>query len=72
MWVLKGASFIDTPWRVVMNRATLVGRLLARLLMSAAHGGVPVTLLGYSMGARSAVLPFLTLSDTLLGQLGCC
>eukprot|EP00884_Botryococcus_braunii_P011363 jgi/Botrbrau1/20227/Bobra.31_1s0023.2 len=38
MWVLKGAGFIDTPWRVVMNRATLVGHLLARVLMSGAHG----------------------------------
>ena len=31
----------------------LAGQLLAHVLMSGAHGGRPVTLIGYSMGARS-------------------
>ena len=38
----------------VANRAVLAGELLAHVLMSGAHGGRPVTLVGYSMGARSA------------------
>lgn len=37
----------------VSNRAVLAGQLLAHVLMSGAHGGRPVTLIGYSMGARS-------------------
>jgi hypothetical protein len=36
----------------VMNRAVLAGQLLAHILMSGAHGGRPVTLIGFSMGAR--------------------
>ena len=34
------------------NRAVLAGELLAHVLMSGAHGGRPVTLIGYSMGGR--------------------
>jgi hypothetical protein len=41
----------------VANRAVLAGELLAHVLMSGAHGGRPVTLLGYSMGARCAACP---------------
>ena len=37
----------------VSNRAVLAGELLAHVLLSGAHGGRPVTLIGYSMGARS-------------------
>lgn len=39
----------------VMNRAVLAGQLLAHVLMSGAHGGRPVTLIGFSMGARYAL-----------------
>ena len=43
----------------VMNRAVLAGQLLAHVLMSGAHGGRPVTLIGFSMGARYCnLLPF--------------
>ena len=47
----------------VMNRAVLAGQLLAHVLMSGAHGGRPVTLIGFSMGARylSVFLPALHL-----------
>jgi pimeloyl-ACP methyl ester carboxylesterase len=35
-----------------MNRAVQAGQLLAHVLASGAHGGRPVALVGYSMGAR--------------------
>ncbi|CAL8463668.1 g3202 [Coccomyxa elongata] len=52
MTVLSVSSIIDAQWNVVSNRAVLAGQLLAHVLMSGAHGGRPVTLIGYSMGAR--------------------
>ncbi len=39
----------------MMNRAVLAGQLLAHVLMSGAHGGRPVTLIGFSMGARCVI-----------------
>ncbi|CAK0785406.1 hypothetical protein CVIRNUC_008615 [Coccomyxa viridis] len=52
MTLLSVSSLIDSQWTVVMNRAVLAGQLLAHVLMSGAHGGRPVTLIGFSMGAR--------------------
>ncbi|CAL5224218.1 g6865 [Coccomyxa viridis] len=52
MTLMSVSSLIDSQWTVVMNRAVLAGQLLAHVLMSGAHGGRPVTLIGFSMGAR--------------------
>lgn len=43
---------IDHAWAVALNRAQKAGILLAHILMAGAHGDRPVTLIGYSMGAR--------------------
>ncbi|CAM9249144.1 unnamed protein product, partial [Phaeothamnion confervicola] len=43
---------IDSDWPVACNRADLAGRVLADALLTKAHGGRPVTLVGYSFGAR--------------------
>ena len=43
---------IDHAWAVALNRAQKAGILLAHILMSGSHGDRPVTLIGYSMGAR--------------------
>ncbi|KAG2501760.1 hypothetical protein HYH03_000260 [Edaphochlamys debaryana] len=43
---------IGSRWRVALRRAQLAGRCLAHLLMQGAHGDRPVTLIGFSMGAR--------------------
>ena len=49
-----------------MNRAVLAGQLLAHVLMSGAHGGRPVTLIGFSMGARYCdLLPFCLLTTSV-------
>lgn len=42
----------DDPWGVVRSRALEAGRLLAAVLLSRPVGSRPVTLLGYSMGAK--------------------
>ncbi|KAA6418450.1 MAG: hypothetical protein FRX49_11610 [Trebouxia sp. A1-2] len=52
MTVMSAANLIDTWWAVCLDRAEKAGKLLAHVLMSGAHGDRPVTLIGYSMGAR--------------------
>jgi pimeloyl-ACP methyl ester carboxylesterase len=43
---------IDSKWAVACERADRAGKLLAQVLLKGDHGRRPVTLLGYSMGAR--------------------
>ena len=50
--MLAVAQMIDHAWAVALDRAQKAGILLAHILMSGAHGDRPVTLIGYSMGAR--------------------
>lgn len=45
-------QFIDHAWVVALDRAQKAGVLLAHTLMAGGHGDRPVTLIGYSMGAR--------------------
>ncbi|KAF2367863.1 Protein of unknown function DUF726 [Trinorchestia longiramus] len=46
------ASVIDNPWGVCCRRSAQVGRQLASVLLQREHGRRPVTLMGYSLGAR--------------------
>jgi hypothetical protein len=46
------SSIVDNPWGVCLRRSAQVGRHLAHVLLSKQHGGRPVTLVGYSLGAR--------------------
>eukprot|EP00904_Undaria_pinnatifida_P000436 jgi/Undpi1/10393/HiC_scaffold_29.g12843.m1 len=50
--LLEAASGLDDPWGVARNRASEAGRLLAAVLLSREAGSRPVTLLGFSMGAK--------------------
>eukprot|EP00903_Cladosiphon_okamuranus_P013241 g12346.t1 len=50
--LLEAASGLDDPWGVVRSRALEAGRLLAAVLLSRPVGSRPVTLLGFSMGAK--------------------
>ena len=50
--LLNAASLIDNPWGVCASRAQEVGRELARVLLSHEQGKRPVTLIGFSLGAR--------------------
>ncbi|XP_015784542.1 transmembrane and coiled-coil domain-containing protein 4 isoform X2 [Tetranychus urticae] len=46
------ASVIDNPWGVCIRRSAEVGKHLADILISRQQGRRPVTLIGFSLGAR--------------------
>ncbi|XP_012256500.2 transmembrane and coiled-coil domain-containing protein 4-like isoform X2 [Athalia rosae] len=50
--LLSIASVIDNPWSVCCRRSSEVGKQLAHVLLAKQHGKRPVTLVGFSLGAR--------------------
>ena len=50
--LLKIASVLDNPYSVAKHRAEKAGEVLADALINKAQGERPVTLVGYSLGAR--------------------
>ncbi|XP_034029217.1 transmembrane and coiled-coil domain-containing protein 4 [Thalassophryne amazonica] len=50
--LLAAASVIDNPWDVCLNRSAEVGKHLAQVLRSRQQGKRPVSLIGFSLGAR--------------------
>ena len=55
MWpigLLKVARVLDNPFSVAKSRADKAGEVLADALINRAQGERPVTLIGYSLGAR--------------------
>lgn len=52
MYLLTASILIDNPWTLVSNHAKRAGKLLAKALISRAAGRRPVSLLGWSHGAR--------------------
>ncbi|XP_074831668.1 transmembrane and coiled-coil domain-containing protein 4 isoform X2 [Carettochelys insculpta] len=50
--LLTVSSVIDNPWGVCLHRSAEVGKHLARILLSRQQGKRPVTLIGFSLGAR--------------------
>lgn len=50
--ILKGANMIDGDWTLICERADEAGVELARALLYHKGGNRPVTLVGYSFGAR--------------------
>lgn len=55
MWpigLMKAAGVIDNPFSVAKARAEKAGEVLADALINRAQGERPVTLIGYSLGAR--------------------
>uniref|UniRef100_A0A8C5TYE9 Transmembrane and coiled-coil domains 4 n=1 Tax=Malurus cyaneus samueli TaxID=2593467 RepID=A0A8C5TYE9_9PASS len=50
--LLTVASVIDNPWGVCLHRSAEVGKHLAHILLSRQQGHRPVTLIGFSLGAR--------------------
>uniref|UniRef100_A0A915KAV5 Transmembrane and coiled-coil domain-containing protein 4 n=1 Tax=Romanomermis culicivorax TaxID=13658 RepID=A0A915KAV5_ROMCU len=50
--ILTVGNVVDNPWNVGVRRSTEVGEHLAHLLLSRQHGNRPITLMGFSLGAR--------------------
>ncbi|KAF2177383.1 DUF726-domain-containing protein [Zopfia rhizophila CBS 207.26] len=50
--LIKVASVLDNPFSVAIARADKAGKVLAHALISKVQGERPVTLTGYSLGAR--------------------
>uniref|UniRef100_A0A5S6Q8V1 Transmembrane and coiled-coil domain-containing protein 4 n=1 Tax=Trichuris muris TaxID=70415 RepID=A0A5S6Q8V1_TRIMR len=50
--LIAAAGVIDNPWNVCMCRAKEVGEQLAGILIARKHGNRPVSLFGFSVGAR--------------------
>ncbi|KAG9332736.1 hypothetical protein JZ751_014835, partial [Albula glossodonta] len=50
--LLAVASVIDNPWGVCLSRSAEVGKHLAQVLRSREQGKRPVSLVGFSLGAR--------------------
>lgn len=52
LFILQLGYAIDNPWHVCSRRAAEVGEHLADILLSRQQGKRPVTLIGFSLGAR--------------------
>ncbi|XXH02534.1 hypothetical protein Hte_008910 [Hypoxylon texense] len=52
IFLLSSASNLDNPFSLARNRSEKAGRILADALINRVQGERPVTLVGYSLGAR--------------------
>lgn len=52
MTIIKAADLIDSEWAMALEHADEAGKILAAALLEREQGNRPVTLVGYSMGAR--------------------
>ncbi|GLU19809.1 hypothetical protein SLE2022_360360 [Rubroshorea leprosula] len=50
--LLTATDLIDSKWAIAINRSDKAGKLLAEVLVKELQGNRPVTLIGYSLGAR--------------------
>lgn len=50
--LLAATDFIDSKWSVAIDRSDKAGKMLAEVLMKGLQGNRPVTLVGFSLGAR--------------------
>lgn len=50
--LLSATSFIDSKWTIAVDRSDKAGVLLAEVLLKGLQGNRPVTLIGFSLGAR--------------------
>ncbi|RLN40208.1 transmembrane and coiled-coil domain-containing protein 4-like [Panicum miliaceum] len=50
--LVSAADFIDSKWTVGIDRSDKAGKMLADVLLNGLQGSRPVTLVGFSLGAR--------------------
>ncbi|BFZ23203.1 hypothetical protein BsWGS_26242 [Bradybaena similaris] len=50
--LISAGAVIDNPWSVAVQRSQATGRMLAEVLLAREQGNRPVTLIGFSLGAR--------------------
>ncbi|KAL3527176.1 hypothetical protein ACH5RR_011832 [Cinchona calisaya] len=50
--LLAATDFIDSKWTIALDRSDKAGKLLAEVLLKGLQGNRPVTLVGFSLGAR--------------------
>ncbi|CAH8344487.1 unnamed protein product [Eruca vesicaria subsp. sativa] len=62
--ILVAADFIDSKWSIAIDRSDKAGRLLAEMLQKGLQGNRPVTLVGFSLGARVIFKCLQTLAET--------
>ncbi|KAK9237371.1 hypothetical protein V1525DRAFT_360863 [Lipomyces kononenkoae] len=62
MWLAKLGYLLDNPWSVSLDRAWAAGLILADTLIQRNLGVRPVTLVGFSLGARVIVSCLIELS----------
>ena len=63
LYLIKAAKIIDNPFSVAKARADKAGKLLADALINKAQGERPVTLVGFSLGARLIYSCLLALAE---------
>ncbi|TVY44447.1 putative membrane protein [Lachnellula subtilissima] len=61
--LLKVSKVVDNPFSVAKNRADKAGLVLADALINKAQGERPVTLIGYSLGARMIYSCLMSLAE---------
>ncbi|TPX64763.1 hypothetical protein SpCBS45565_g05660 [Spizellomyces sp. 'palustris'] len=52
LWVMKLSYLVDNPWGNGLSKANKAGRVLADTLMQGVQENRPVSLIGFSLGAR--------------------
>ncbi|CAI0461717.1 unnamed protein product [Linum tenue] len=62
--LLSATSFIDSTWTMAIDRSDKAGKLLAEVLLNGLQGNRPVTLVGYSLGARVILKCLQALAET--------
>nr|KJB29622.1 hypothetical protein B456_005G110800 [Gossypium raimondii] len=62
--LLAASDLIDSAWAIAVDRSDKAGKLLAELLISGLQGHRPVTLVGFSLGARVILKCLQCLAET--------